>query len=533
MEFRLSSTHGLHRPHPRGRRGRALPIWGAVLIVAASLLSSQPAPVRAAAVAPDGAPTSGPATAPEGNLVDNGSFESPDIASGWVEYVAGATDITGWTIDSGKVDIVTNPPWEAPDGNQVLDLDGSNSGGSNGSISQDIPTSPNTAYELGFLYSGNPDCGDIGHVSMDVIWDGINVGTLTHDTLENSGTPGSVAAFDYVQFTSAVTGSFTEPAGEGRTKLELRSNSAPESTCGIVIDDVYVVHASPPVWQAEGHGTTTVIEDGSDGPPQFTYSYDPGGGDGVEGAEWGFFTTATTTGPIQLDWSYTGLHAFAGVTVGLTVFVIGADSGDVSTSLLDEGPKSCITFGCVGQSPSGGFSYVGSTTVNVEPGDVYGFELTGSNSDSNTSLTGRLVVNGTPALPLDCAGVRWRNSDAGDGDYTIQPRGQQPFEVFCDNMEGTPREYLTLAATGPGENVASYGSGGPAPGSDVVTKFTRVRLNPPTLLVDIGDLTYSTSSGSLTHPDAGLGNPTVLRMPYGTAMACNSTPPTTASPTST
>ena len=320
-----------------------------------------------------------------------------------------------------------------------------------------------------------------------------------------------------------VTGSVTEPAGDGRTKLELRSNSSTNGTCGIVIDDVYVVHASPPVWQALGDGTTTVIEDGSDGPPQFTYSYDPGGGGGVEGAEWGFFTTATTTGPVSLDWSYTGLHAFAGVTVGLSVVVIGFDGGDVSTSVLAEGPKSCITFGCVGQSPSGGFSYVGTTTVNVEPGDTYGFALTGSNGDSNTSLTGRLVVNGTPALPLDCAGVLWRNSDAGDGDYTIQPRGQQPFEVFCDNMEGTPREYLTFAATGPGENVASYGAGAPAVGTDVATKFTRVRLNPPSLLVDIADRTYSTSSGSLTHPDAGLGNPTVLNMPYGTAMACNST----------
>ncbi len=189
--------------------------------------------------------------------------------------------------------------------------------------------------------------------------------------------------------------------------------------------------------------------------------------------------------------------------------------------MLAEGPNSCITFGCVGQSPSGGHSYVGSTTVNVEPGDLYGFVLTGSNGDINTLLTGRFVVDGTPALPLDCAGVLWRDSDAGDGDYTIQPRGQQPFEVFCDNMEGAPSEYLTLAATGPGENVASYGAGNPAAGTDVVTKFTRVRLNPPTLLVDIGDLSYSTSSGSVTHPDVD-GTTTVLTMPYGTAMACNS-----------
>ena len=293
---------------------------------------------------------------------------------------------------------------------------------------------------------------------MDVIWDGINVGTVTHDTERN---PGAINSLRHLRLPAihgsrpgSLHGARRRGADEARAPLEWRW-----ATCGIVIDDVYVVHASPPVWQALGDGTTTVIEDGSDGPPQFTYSYDPGGASGVTG-EWGFFTTATTTGPIELDWSYTGLHAFAGVTVGLSAVVIGFDGGDVSTSVLAEGPKSCITFGCVGQSPSGGFSYVGTTTVNVEPGDTYGFALTGSNGDSNTSLTGRLVVNGTPALPLDCAGVLWRDSGAGDGTYTIQPRGQQPFEVFCDNMEGTPREYLTLDATGPGQNIASYGAGG-------------------------------------------------------------------------
>ena len=50
-----------------------------------------------------------------------------------------------------------------------------------------------------------------------------------------------------------------------------------------------------------------------------------------------------------------------------------------------------------------------------------------------------------------------------------------------------------------------------------------MRINPPTLLVDIGDLSYSTSTGSLIHPERLLGNPTVTTMPYGTAMACNST----------
>ncbi len=81
-----------------------------------------------------------------------------------MDYVAGATDITKWTIDLGKVDIVTDPLWEAPDGSQVLDLDGSNCGGSNGSISQTSRPARTRRTSWVSSYSGNPDCGDQGDV---------------------------------------------------------------------------------------------------------------------------------------------------------------------------------------------------------------------------------------------------------------------------------------------------------------------------------------------------------------------------------
>ncbi len=281
------------------------------------------------------------------------------------------------------------------------------------------------------------------------------------------------------------------------------------------------VPAVPPFWAAAGNGTTTVVDDGTGGSPEFTYSYDPGSGGGT--GEWNFFTTAASAEELVLDWSFTGLHAFFGATASLSAYVISAESADTNLPLVTEGPRNCDTYGCVGSAPSGGFSYVGTVTLSVEPGDVYGFEVTGSNADSNPQMTGRLVIDGSPALPLDCAGVLWRDPLAADGTYTIQPRGGEPFEVHCADMEGTPKEYLSLVETGPAENFASYTAGGSAPGTTVRTSYTKVRINPPSLMVDIGDRRFATSTGSLTHPDIN-GSQVVTSMPYGVAMACNSDP---------
>jgi hypothetical protein len=49
----------------------------------------------------------------------------------------------------------------------------------------------------------------------------------------------------------------------------------------------------------------------------------------------------------------------------------------------------------------------------------------------------------------------------------------------------------------------------------VRTAFTRVRIEPTTLAVDIDDLTFASSSGALNH-----GNDLVTAMPYGVAEGC-------------
>jgi len=116
--------------------------------------------------------------------------------------------------------------------------------------------------------------------------------------------------------------------------------------------------------------------------------------------------------------------------------------------------------------------------------------------------------------PASCAGVRAALPIAGDGNYLLNT-GSHLVPVYCHDMAGTPREYVTLGAT----NFSQYTAGGASPGTSVRTTFTRVRLNPATLTVDINDLTFATSSGSLT-----LGGLVVTSMPYAVAMSCDSGP---------
>lgn len=59
-------------------------------------------------------------------------------------------------------------------------------------------------------------------------------------------------------------------------------------------------------------------------------------------------------------------------------------------------------------------------------------------------------------LAPDCAAIRAANPAATDGDYIISPGGNT-FRVYCHDMAGAPREYLTLVNTGGGSNYSAYG----------------------------------------------------------------------------
>ena len=240
---------------------------------------------------------------------------------------------------------------------------------------------------------------------------------------------------------------------------------------------------------------------------------DPFIGNG-EAGEWTFFTTAAEDGTINVPWRYTGFHAFFQVRVRLNAIVLRDGDDSISdVSLVDAGPANCCG------APSSGFDYSGVAQFEVEAGDVYGFRLFGSNGDSNETLTGELLLGND--VPIDCADARDLYDSTEDGRYVILPVDGQRFSVHCSDMNDSPTEYLTLARTGPGINTGSYAAGGAADGTTVTTTFLKVRLDPATLTVDIGDLSFASSPGSsLTHPDDG-GDQIVTSMPYGVAMACS------------
>ncbi len=124
------------------------------------------------------------------------------------------------------------------------------------------------------------------------------------------------------------------------------------------------------------------------------------------------------------------------------------------------------------------------------------------------------------ALPLfgSCQGIRRLIPFAHDGNYLLVNNGRI-FTVYCHNMSTAPSEYITLARTGADANFSQYTAGDASPGTNVRTSFRRVRVNPATLAVDIGDLTFASSTGDLLHA----GAIDVTSMPYGVAMGCDGT----------
>jgi hypothetical protein len=120
-----------------------------------------------------------------------------------------------------------------------------------------------------------------------------------------------------------------------------------------------------------------------------------------------------------------------------------------------------------------------------------------------------------PSLSLaSCAEIRAVLPIAGDGNYVLRT-DSRIVPVYCHDMAGTPREYVTLNAA----NFSQYTAGGAAPGTNVRTTFTKVRIDPETLTVDINDLTFASSVGQLMHAATP-----ITAMPYSVAMSCDASP---------
>jgi len=115
------------------------------------------------------------------NLVSNGGFENPSYDM-MIKTLTGS-ELPGWTIDKGDIQVIKNTYWESPEGTQSIDL----SGTTMGNIRQTINTEPGATYTLTFRMAGNPDGNNKGleyeQKELQVYWDGTPISpTYTFDT---------------------------------------------------------------------------------------------------------------------------------------------------------------------------------------------------------------------------------------------------------------------------------------------------------------------------------------------------------------
>jgi hypothetical protein len=184
--------------------------------------------------------------------------------------------------------------------------------------------------------------------------------------------------------------------------------------------------------------------------------------------------------------------------------------------------------GCIGDNATPAPEHV----PQPHPACLAGYESDGSQCVdidecvvANTCGTETKCVNGQggfDCLPMNCVGVQQADDVRTDGEYTLYIGGDpaKPFDAYCADMATLwPAEYVTLKTTAPSANYSQYTAGGASYGTTVITSYSKLRIDPSTLAVDIDDERFATSSGQLFH--SGHSNEPVTSMPFGVAMSCD------------
>ncbi|KYF74947.1 sugar-binding protein [Sorangium cellulosum] len=109
---------------------------------------------------------------PSGNIVTNGSFESPNVSSGNSSVYS---SISGWQAAFGQIQVHDHTNGMNPaQGSQHVELDAQSSSG----IYQNLTTVPGATYELRFAFAARPGTS-ASHNVLGVTWGGQPVATLT------------------------------------------------------------------------------------------------------------------------------------------------------------------------------------------------------------------------------------------------------------------------------------------------------------------------------------------------------------------
>jgi choice-of-anchor C domain-containing protein len=165
------------------------------------------------------------------NLIVNSNFASPTSpTNGYNSYGAGSTAITGWTVEAGNVDDVSNGLWQYPAGDpssvQSIDLNGTVAG----QISQTFPTVAGETYFGSFELAGN-----VGGAPAVKTGQVILNGYPTNFSFDTTGKTTSNMGWEQENFSFTATGS---------TSTISFVSAIPSGDFGPVITDVVV---DPPV----------------------------------------------------------------------------------------------------------------------------------------------------------------------------------------------------------------------------------------------------------------------------------------------
>jgi choice-of-anchor C domain-containing protein len=87
--------------------------------------------------------------------ISNGSFETPVVTPNTFQLFSAGQSIGAWTVSQGDVHLIGADFWQAADGVQSLDLDGSVAGG----VKQTFTTIPLLKYKISYKLAGNPAAG--------------------------------------------------------------------------------------------------------------------------------------------------------------------------------------------------------------------------------------------------------------------------------------------------------------------------------------------------------------------------------------
>ena len=173
-----------------------------------------------------------------------------------------------------------------------------------------------------------------------------------------------------------------------------RSPFAVLTSIALAVSALAAVNASAATpdapWSATGTGSTVATSNGTTADPVLDYSV--AGSSGT----WTLSATAKSARQQSVNWHYKGYHAWFQVRVKIEKFVVRAGTEILAETLAGAGPVNC----CV--APSGGFDYTGTTTFELQTGDVYGFRMSGSHFDRDRRLVGTLSLTvQQPASGLD------------------------------------------------------------------------------------------------------------------------------------